>query len=137
MNQTKQASNAEKRSGMIWYTTQPTQRNPFKKKQDPDVKANYRIDSVLCLVDAKNILNQLQRKVATQDGTVNEAVQQLAFADSVIVNKTDLVSAEELAAVKEKINSVNAFAKVVQSQKVSGLGVPGSEGQWVGCAGIG
>lgn len=85
------------------------------------MKANYRIDSVLCLVDAKNILNQLQRKVATQDGTVNEAVQQLAFADSVIVNKTDLVNAEELAAVKEKINSVNAFAKVVQSQKVNAV----------------
>lgn len=85
------------------------------------MRANYRIDSVLCLVDAKNILKQLERTVSQDQGVVNEAVQQLAFADSVIVNKTDLVNAEELAAVKEKINSVNAFAKIVQSEKVSAL----------------
>lgn len=81
------------------------------------MKANYRIDSVLCLVDAKNIVRQLER-TATEEGAVNEAVQQLAFADSVIINKTDLVSAEELGAVKDKITSVNAFAKVVQAEKV-------------------
>lgn len=50
---------------------------------------------------------------------MNEAVQQLAFADSVIINKTDLVSEEELKTVKDKITSVNAFAKVVQAEKVS------------------
>ncbi|CAN0190512.1 unnamed protein product, partial [Ectocarpus fasciculatus] len=52
-----------------------------------------------------------------QQGAVNESVQQLAFADSVIINKTDLVSEEELKTVKEKITSVNAFAKVVQAEK--------------------
>lgn len=97
--------------------------------QDPDVKANYRIDSVLCLVDAKNIVRQLERTASKEEGAVNEAVQQLAFADSVIVNKTDLVTAEELGAVKEKITSVNAFAKVVQSEKVSGHGADGGVGR--------
>lgn len=81
------------------------------------MKANYRIDSVLCLVDAKNIMRQLERKSA-EEGAVNEAVQQLAFCDSVIINKTDLVNEEELKTVKDKITSVNAFAKVVQAQKV-------------------
>lgn len=85
--------------------------------QDVDVRMNYRIDSVLCLVDAKNILNQLSRR-SKEAGAVNEAVQQLAFADSVIINKTDLVNDEQLQEVKDKIKSVNAFAKVVQSQKV-------------------
>ncbi|CBN77141.1 conserved unknown protein [Ectocarpus siliculosus] len=84
--------------------------------QDMDVKANYRVDSVLCLVDAKNILRQLSR-TSQEPGAVNEAVQQLAFADSVIINKTDLVSEEELKTVKQKITSVNAFAKVVQAEK--------------------
>lgn len=83
------------------------------------MKANYRIDSVLCLVDAKNILRQLERKAANEEeNAINEAVQQLAFADSVIINKTDLVDEKELSAVKEKIKSVNPFAKVVQSEKV-------------------
>ena len=81
------------------------------------MRMNYRIDSVLCLVDAKNILTQLSRK-SKEEGTVNEAVQQLAFADSVIINKTDLVDAAHLQQVKEKVNSVNAFAKVVTSEKV-------------------
>ncbi|CAM9185627.1 unnamed protein product [Ascophyllum nodosum] len=84
--------------------------------QDINVRMNYRIDSVLCLVDAKNILTQLSRK-SKEEGTVNEAVQQLAFADSVIINKTDLVDAAHLQQVKEKVNSVNAFAKVVTSEK--------------------
>lgn len=81
------------------------------------MRINYRIDSVLCLVDAKNIVTQLGRTSA-EEGAVNEAVQQLAFADSVIINKTDLVDEDQLALVKAKINSVNAFAKVVQSEKV-------------------
>lgn len=81
------------------------------------MRMNYRIDSVLCLVDANNIVTQLGRTSA-EEGAVNEAVQQLAFADSVIINKTDLVDEDQLALVKAKINSVNAFAKVVQSEKV-------------------
>eukprot|EP00903_Cladosiphon_okamuranus_P008958 g8572.t1 len=84
--------------------------------QDLDVKDNYRVDSVLCLVDSKNILRQLER-TSQEEGAVNEAVQQLAFCDSVIINKTDLVNEEELKAVKDKITSVNAFAKIVQAQK--------------------
>lgn len=39
------------------------------RAQDPDVEANYRVDSVLCLVDAKNIEMQLQR-IPTEEGTV-------------------------------------------------------------------
>ena len=81
------------------------------------MRMNYRIDSVLCLVDAKNILTQLERK-SKEASAVNEAVQQLAFADSVIINKTDLVDEAHLKAVKGKIASVNAFAKVVQTEKV-------------------
>lgn len=81
------------------------------------MRRNYRIDSVLCLVDAKNILTQLERKTK-QASAVNEAVQQLAFADSVIINKTDLVDEAHLKTVKEKITSVNPFSKVVQTEKV-------------------
>lgn len=84
--------------------------------QDEDVRRNYRIDSVLCLVDAKNILTQLERK-SKEASAVNEAVQQLAFADSVIINKTDLVDEAHLKTVKGKITSVNPFAKVVEAQK--------------------
>ncbi|CAM9522664.1 unnamed protein product, partial [Choristocarpus tenellus] len=85
--------------------------------QDLDVKVNYRVDSVLCMVDAKNIVRQLNRK-PTEARAVNEAAQQLAFADTVVINKTDLVTPEELTFVKDRIHSVNAFAKVMQTEKV-------------------
>lgn len=51
-------------------------------------------------------------------GAINEAVQQLAYADTVVVNKTDLVKEDELKEVKAKIKSVNAFARMMESQKV-------------------
>jgi G3E family GTPase len=46
---------------------------------------------------------------------VNEAVEQVAFADRILLNKTDLVSAEELAAVREELQSINAFAEIIES----------------------
>lgn len=103
------------RSVVVWRTGRLAHDLRFVP-QDIDVRMNYRIDSVLCLVDAKNILTQLAR--VPKEGAVNEAVQQLAFADSVIINKTDLVDEAHLKVVKEKISSVNAFAKVVRAEKV-------------------
>mmetsp|Transcript_15838 Transcript_15838/g.33865 ORF Transcript_15838/g.33865 Transcript_15838/m.33865 type:complete len:357 (+) Transcript_15838:210-1280(+) len=76
---------------------------------------NFRIDGVLCLVDCKHILTHLNDKRA--EDTVNEAVQQVAFSDRIILNKTDLVTKEELAIVKETINSINSFAELMESQQ--------------------
>ena len=51
-----------------------------------------KLDGVVTLVDAKNIERHLDdsRKSA---GAVNEALQQIAYADRIVLNKTDLVSA--------------------------------------------
>lgn len=54
----------------------------------------YRIDSILCLADAKHIGIHLEEE--KPDGAVNEAVQQVAFADRILLNKIDLVSEKEL-----------------------------------------
>lgn len=42
----------------------------------------------------------------------------MAYADTVVVNKVDLVNKEELEEVKAKIKSINAFARMMESQKV-------------------
>eukprot|EP00965_Chrysotila_dentata_P242180 6204736-Pleurochrysis_carterae.AAC.3 len=42
---------------------------------------------------------------------------QVAFSDRIILNKTDLVTKEELAIVKETINSINSFAELMESQQ--------------------
>jgi len=50
------------------------------------------------------------------DNTVNESVQQIAFADRILFNKIDLVSDEGKRAVLEEIQSINMFAEVIPCQ---------------------
>ncbi|KAG5180398.1 CobW/HypB/UreG, nucleotide-binding domain-containing protein [Tribonema minus] len=85
---------------------------------DQDINDFYRVDSLICVVDAKHIGQQLQRQPPPEDvGKVNEAAQQLAFADRILLNKTDLVSKEELELAKKHISQVNAFAEIIETQK--------------------
>ena len=74
---------------------------------------NFKIDSVLCLADAKHIKQHLDQE--RPDNAVNEAVQQVAFSDRILLNKTDLVTPEELDAVEDTLQSINHFAEVIRS----------------------
>jgi len=77
--------------------------------------AFFKIDGVLCLVDTKFALQHLNEKRA--EDTVNEAVQQIAFADRVMLNKVDLVTKQELRTVKELVHAINAFAPMIECQQ--------------------
>ncbi len=58
------------------------------------------------MVDAKNVQSHLQRGKHTTDDQiqiVNECIEQISFADKVIINKLDLITEEELAILEEKI----------------------------------
>jgi G3E family GTPase len=46
-----------------------------------------------------------------------EAKNQIAFADVILINKTDLVSAEELQEVEARIRSINPYAKVHKTER--------------------
>lgn len=81
---------------------------------NPDINNAFKIDSILCLVDCKHIKQHLDE--VKPENAVNEAVQQVAFADRVLLNKTDLVSAKELADVRGTISSVNKFAELIECQ---------------------
>jgi G3E family GTPase len=48
------------------------------------------------------------------DGAVNEAVQQVAFADKILLNKIDLVSTREKADLLRYIETINAGAAVIE-----------------------
>ena len=50
-----------------------------------------------------------------EDGVINEAVNQVAFADKILLNKIDLVNAQEKASVLSSIRSINAVAKVIET----------------------
>lgn len=49
-----------------------------------------------------------------EPGTINEAAQQLAFADLILLNKTDLVSTEQLERVKAVVREINQNARQIE-----------------------
>jgi G3E family GTPase len=79
------------------------------------IQDNYRIDSVVCLVDAKHVNIHLDE--VKPEGNVNEAEHQIAFSDRILLNKVDLVDADELEDVVERIRSINCFAHLIKTEK--------------------
>jgi len=76
---------------------------------------NYFIDSIVCLADCKHLTLHLDEK--KPDGSANEALQQVAFADKILLNKIDLVSPEEKKALKDRLFGINKFAVVIETEK--------------------
>jgi G3E family GTPase len=76
---------------------------------------NYFIDSIVCLADCKHLGLHLDEK--KPDGSANEALQQVAFADKILLNKIDLVTPAEKKALKDRLATINKFATVVETEK--------------------
>jgi len=57
---------------------------------DPTIKDLYRLDAIITLVDAKHIEQHLDE--IKEEGVENESVEQIAFADKILLNKIDLVT---------------------------------------------
>jgi G3E family GTPase len=71
---------------------------------DADVKAKTKLDAIVTVVDAKHAAQQLE--------TSEEAAEQVAFADVILLNKTDLASKDELTALERQIHGLNPTARV-------------------------
>lgn len=80
---------------------------------DDEIRSQLRLDAIITMVDAKHLIMHLDDE--KEEGVENEAVEQLAFADRVLVNKTDLVDETELAEVERRIRSINANASLVRT----------------------
>ena len=76
---------------------------------DEGVRAKTRLDAIVTVVDAKNLPARLADSA--------EAEAQIAFADVIVLNKTDLVSAEELEAVEASVRKINRFARIHRTQR--------------------
>ena len=82
---------------------------------DDDVKAFARLDAVVTLVDAKHI--ELHLDEVKPDGVENEAVEQVALADRLLLNKIDLVPDEvDLQRVEARLKALNNYAPIVRCQ---------------------
>merc|ERR1712054_116495 len=83
---------------------------------DDDVKGFARLDGIVTLVDTKHIVQHLDEE--KPEGAENEAVEQVAFADRLIMNKCDLVPNEaDQAAVEARLRAINKFAPIIRTTK--------------------
>ncbi len=76
---------------------------------DDDVRAKTKLDAVVALVDAKHLPLRLKDS--------REAADQIAFADVIVLNKTDLVSEDELREVEASIRRINPAARIHRTER--------------------
>jgi G3E family GTPase len=76
---------------------------------DESVGRKTKLDAVVTVADAKWLMDRLR--------DAPEAKNQIAFADVIIINKTDLVSAAELDEVEGRIRAINPYARVHKTER--------------------
>jgi len=81
---------------------------------DEKISERYELDGIITVVDAKNITQHVEEE--KPEGIENESVEQIAFADKILLNKTDLVDEKELLSVESQIKSINGFAPIFRTE---------------------
>ncbi|MEM9812953.1 MAG: GTP-binding protein, partial [Pseudomonadota bacterium] len=76
---------------------------------DQDVADRTRLDAIVTVADAVHLDGKL--------GEHHEAEEQIAFADIVLLNKTDLVKSDGLERVEARIRRINPYAKIIQTER--------------------
>ena len=76
---------------------------------DDEIRAEFSLDGIVTLVDAAHIEQQLGRS--------DESTEQVAFADVLVLNKTDLVDDEALDKLEARLREMNRMAQVVRSER--------------------
>ncbi|MFA9275792.1 MAG: GTP-binding protein [Candidatus Aquirickettsiella gammari] len=71
---------------------------------DEEVGMHYMLDAVVTVVDAKHAMTQLDEH--------EEAQRQVGFADKILISKADLVSAEEITVLKQRLIKINPRASI-------------------------
>lgn len=90
---------------------------------DDGLGSTIYLDGIVTLVDAKNILRSLDDPAGKVEGheesdehghgpVMTTAHVQISHADVIVINKSDLVSEQELQAVQDRIRSINGLAKI-------------------------
>ncbi len=75
---------------------------------DDDMQGKLHLDGIVTLVDAKHIWEHIDDS--------DEAKEQVAFADVILLNKIDLVAPEDLERLEARIKSMNSMAKIYRSR---------------------
>ena len=76
---------------------------------DEQVGAKTKLDAVVTVADAKWLKDRLK--------DAPEAKNQIAFADVILINKTDLVEPPELAEIEARIRGINPYARLHRTER--------------------
>ncbi len=109
----RQGSAGRKFDGIIIETTGLADPAPVAQTffVDDAIRTRTRLDAIVTVVDAKNLLARLDDS--------HEALEQVAFADVIVLNKTDLVTPEALDAVEARIRTINRFARIHRTTRAA------------------
>ncbi len=75
---------------------------------DDELKNQFQLDAIVTMVDAKHFEQHVDE--------LNEPAEQVAFADLVLLNKTDLVDAAALERIERRIRGINGTAKILRTR---------------------
>ena len=78
---------------------------------DDEIREEYALDGIVTLVDARHIHQQLGRS--------DESTEQIAFADVILLNKTDLATPTELDELEARLREMNRMAKIYRSREAN------------------
>jgi G3E family GTPase len=75
---------------------------------DDELKNQFALDAIVTMVDARHFEQHVDE--------LNEPAEQVAFADLVLLNKTDLVDEAALARIEGRIRGINGTAKILRTK---------------------
>ena len=83
---------------------------------DEGMREEFALDGIVTMVDARHFDQQLQESEETRT--------QIAFADVIVLNKTDLVGGADLDALERRVRAINALARIVRADPTRRASVP-------------
>lgn len=101
---------SEKFDSVIIETTGMADPSPVLHtiKQDNELRNSFEIDSIICLIDSKNFIQQIDRNP--------EVKKQISSANIILLNKVDLITESVLEQIKQKIIEINTDVEFLESQ---------------------
>ncbi len=81
---------------------------------DEEIAAQLSLDAIITVIDARHVLTHLDE--TRPEGVENETLEQIAFADRIIVNKTDLVDSDALDELERRLRTINPLAGMMRAQ---------------------
>ncbi|MCY4484261.1 MAG: GTP-binding protein [Spirochaetaceae bacterium] len=76
---------------------------------DDEIRAEFALDGIVTLVDAAHVEQQIGRN--------DESAEQIAFADVLVLNKTDLVDGDAIDRIEARVRDMNRMARVIRSER--------------------